>query len=191
MNGTLEPGGIQSSNKGGNFGVAGRVDTHMMDLQTDLGQMQKHIDRVLKNGAHVENMCIDQLVDSGDSNRAPSQPQLVKSKPISYRDAFVNSEARWENCFRERGLQNSEMEFEEMNADAASEVNTYDGIPSVSLDVDTRKRIIQQWKHCLIEKVVGKTVGFKFMCLKVNELWKPTGKLQILDLGFDFFLFKI
>lgn len=71
--------------------------------------------------------------------------------------------------------------------DETSEADADDGIPSISLDVDTRKRIMQRWKHCLIGKVVGKTVGFKFMSFKVNELWKPSGKLQILDLGFDFF----
>lgn len=43
----------------------------------------------------------------------------------------------------------------------------------------------------LIGKVVGKTIGFKFISYKVNELWKPTGKIQILDLGNGFFLIQI
>ncbi|RZC77306.1 hypothetical protein C5167_001606, partial [Papaver somniferum] len=32
-----------------------------------------------------------------------------------------------------------------------------DGIPSINLDIETQKRIIQPWKYCLIGKVVGKT----------------------------------
>ncbi|KAI3895377.1 hypothetical protein MKX03_032590, partial [Papaver bracteatum] len=107
-------------------------------------------------------MSIDQSVGSGDINFDSSQTKPVNSKPISYRDAFVNSDARWEYCLREWGLKDLKMEFEEINADTTCEADAEDGIPSVSLDVDTQKRIVQQWKHCLIGKVVGKTVGYKF-----------------------------
>ncbi|KAI3842544.1 hypothetical protein MKX03_034410, partial [Papaver bracteatum] len=54
----------------------------------------------------------------------------VNSKPISYRDAFVNSDARWEYCLREWGLKDLEMEFEELNADTTCEADADDGILS-------------------------------------------------------------
>ncbi|KAI3852730.1 hypothetical protein MKX03_002291, partial [Papaver bracteatum] len=63
-------------------------------------------------------------------------------------------------------------------------------IPVVKIDNLTRRRIIQPWKNCLIGKVVGKTVGYKYISIKTRELWNPSGKLDILDLGCDFYLFK-
>lgn len=43
---------------------------------------------------------------------------------------------------------------------------------------------------CLIGKVIGRTVGYKFLKDRTLALWKPSGHLQLLDLGKDFFLFK-
>ncbi|KAI3883878.1 hypothetical protein MKX03_017341 [Papaver bracteatum] len=112
------------------------------------------------------------------------------SKPASYKGAFVNSDLRWERCFQEWGLKELDMDLDGDDVSMTADATAVDGIPSVSLDIETQKRIIQPWKRCLIGKVVGKTVGFKFISYKVNELWKPTGKIQILDLGNEFFLFK-
>ncbi|KAI3871594.1 hypothetical protein MKX03_005777 [Papaver bracteatum] len=60
----------------------------------------------------------------------------------------------------------------------------------LTLDSATKNRIRSPWRRCLIRKVMGKTVGFKFIQDRINLLWKPLGQIQILDLGKDFFLFK-
>lgn len=39
-----------------------------------------------------------------------------------------------------------------------------------------------------IVKVYGKTVGFTFMQSRLNALWCPIGRMDIIDLGRDFFL---
>ncbi|KAI3905565.1 hypothetical protein MKX01_036474 [Papaver californicum] len=63
-------------------------------------------------------------------------------------------------------------------------------IPSIDIDFETRKKICQKWKWCIIGKVQGKTVGFKFLHEKVNQLWKLSAPFNMLDPGRDFFLFK-
>ncbi|KAI3893641.1 hypothetical protein MKX03_006219, partial [Papaver bracteatum] len=63
-------------------------------------------------------------------------------------------------------------------------------IPSIEFDAETKKRIIQPWKQCLIGKVVGKTVGYKYISAKTKEMWRLVGKMQILDMGSDYFMFK-
>lgn len=63
-------------------------------------------------------------------------------------------------------------------------------IPHISIDEETRERIILPWRRCLIGKVMGKTIDFKYMQYMANKLWKPTGFIQILDLGHDYNLFK-
>ncbi|KAI3954788.1 hypothetical protein MKW98_002894 [Papaver atlanticum] len=63
-------------------------------------------------------------------------------------------------------------------------------ISTIKLSKSIKSRIRQPWKNCLIGKVMGKSVGFKFLQERIIHLWKPIDKVQILDLGKDFFLFK-
>lgn len=72
----------------------------------------------------------------------------------------------------------------------AREENT-SSIPTISISPETRKRISSPWAQCLIGKVMGRNVGYKFLKERKFSLWKPCGHLQILDLGKNFFLFKL
>lgn len=90
-------------------------------------------------------MCMDNLDSgrSGDSQPGIRTYQHRSAKPASYRDAFINSELRWENYFQEWGLQ--ELEIEGSNDSVIGGDGTADGIPSINLDIDTQMRIIQPW----------------------------------------------
>ena len=39
-------------------------------------------------------------------------------------------------------------------------------------------------------KVFGKIVGYNFLHAKLMGLWKPVGRIDIVDLGRDFFLLR-
>ena len=39
-------------------------------------------------------------------------------------------------------------------------------------------------------KVFGRTVGFNFLHAKLMGIWKPTGRIDMVDLGRDFFLLR-
>lgn len=75
-------------------------------------------------------------------------------------------------------------------AEDEPELEMESNIPSISIDANLKQKLYARWKNCLIGKVVGKTVGFKFINDRSRELWKPSGLMQILDLGHDFFLFQ-
>ncbi|XP_050280478.1 uncharacterized protein LOC126721484 [Quercus robur] len=64
------------------------------------------------------------------------------------------------------------------------------GLLAVNLSSDTRKHIRAKWAHALIVKVFGRSVGFHYLHAKVMNLWKPTGRLDCVDLGKDFFLIR-
>ena len=64
------------------------------------------------------------------------------------------------------------------------------GIIAVTLNPDTRRAIWARWTHAIIVKVFGRTMGFHFLHAKINNLWKPIGRLNCVDLGKDFFLIK-
>ena len=64
------------------------------------------------------------------------------------------------------------------------------GMVAVNLTPDERKSIRSRWNHALIVKVFGRTVGFHYLHSKVVSLWKPTRRLDCVDLGRDFFLMR-
>ncbi|KAF7839253.1 uncharacterized protein G2W53_007735 [Senna tora] len=52
------------------------------------------------------------------------------------------------------------------------------------------KRVNRPFKKALIIKLLGKTVGFKFLLRKVNQMWGRTGEIDLMDLGNDYYLAK-
>ena len=60
----------------------------------------------------------------------------------------------------------------------------------VKLSKDTKAMIRAPWSKALIVKVYGRMVGFNYLTFKINTLWKPSAKMDCVDLGKDFFLIK-
>ncbi|KAI3948254.1 hypothetical protein MKX01_014853, partial [Papaver californicum] len=113
-----------------------------------------------------------------------------EKRPISYRDMVNQGEKNWSELLKEWGL--SEIEEELMKQDQEDVIisRTDDAIPVVKIEAETRHRLIQPLKNCLIGKVVGKNVGYKYIVLKTCSLWNPSGKVETLDLGSDYCLFQ-
>lgn len=63
-----------------------------------------------------------------------------------------------------------------------------EGFAAVKLSKDVKHRIRAAWATSLIVKVYGRSVGFNYIQAKLNALWKPTGRLDVIDLGEEFFL---
>lgn len=62
------------------------------------------------------------------------------------------------------------------------------GADFIPITTEDKKRIYQRWSRSIIVKLYGKTVRFKLLSKKLNEIWKPTENLQIIDLGLDFLM---
>nr|POF05181.1 hypothetical protein CFP56_05781 [Quercus suber] len=77
---------------------------------------------------------------------------------------------------------------DEVSNDDVAELR--EGVATVSLSKDVKQRIKLVWVNSLIVKVYGRNVRFHFLKDKLFSLWKPFGKLDIIDLGKDFFLVK-
>ena len=65
-----------------------------------------------------------------------------------------------------------------------------EGEVAIKLSRQTKHNIRERWAHSLIVKVHGRTMGFHFLHSRIMQLWKPTGRLDCIDLGEDFFLIK-
>ena len=82
-------------------------------------------------------------------------------------------------------------DFLDMEADSDEEMDELrEGLVAVKLTRETKLRIRKPFANTLIIKLYGKTVGFNFIQNKLNLLWKPTGRLDYVDLGEDFYSVK-
>ncbi|XP_075642713.1 uncharacterized protein LOC142614035 [Castanea sativa] len=81
-----------------------------------------------------------------------------------------------------------DMEAEEENEDNRDFVGP--GRVAVKLSRETKKRIRGAWSNAIIIKLVGRTVGFNYLQSKLLQLWRPTSKMDCVDLTCGFFLVR-
>ena len=121
----------------------------------------------VKDSHHAsEDACLDQ------AGTLANLPKLsFRDKPVgeilgAYSQAFDFSD------YMDAELDSNE-EVEELSEDFAS----------VSLSKETKQRIRALWSKALIVKVFGRIVGYKFLHSRLMNLWKPSGRVDMVDLG--------
>ena len=62
-----------------------------------------------------------------------------------------------------------------------------EGLTAVKLSRETKLRIRSPWALTLIIKPFDKAVGFNFLQNKLNLLWKPAGRIDLVGLGHGFY----
>ena len=63
-----------------------------------------------------------------------------------------------------------------------------EGLVAIKLSKETKLRIRGSWLKALIVKLYGRKIGFTYIQNKLQQLWKPRGRLDCVDLGNEFFL---
>ena len=76
----------------------------------------------------------------------------------------------------------------DMEADSDEEVEELrEGLAAVQLTRETKLHIRKPWSNALIIKLYGGVVGFNFLQSRLNLLWKPTGTLDCVNFGKEFY----
>ncbi|KAI8027891.1 hypothetical protein LOK49_LG02G03828 [Camellia lanceoleosa] len=65
-----------------------------------------------------------------------------------------------------------------------------DGIPKITLPKMLLQEIRQPWTNALIVRLLGKSIGYKMLCIGVKTLWGLQDEFNIIDLDNNYFLFK-
>lgn len=133
-----------------------------------------------------------------NSNEAPrklrrttqcgSHSQLNGSKggARSYKDKLIGEiPGAYEQAFGFKSIMDEGVESD----DETTDLNA--GIAAVNLFSERKSKMRNQWTKALIVKVIGRTVGYHFLHSRLVGMWKPTGKLDCVALGADFFLIKL
>ncbi|KAF7844623.1 uncharacterized protein G2W53_001528 [Senna tora] len=153
---------------------------------------------------------------SGSQSRVPRDEEWMQENPkrgtventkMSYRDSVRNPARMLEFDLEENegkeGDEDQGVDLEESVSSSDEEGNEPEedgtGI-SIEKDVFDRfnltlsdrewKRLNRPFRKSLIIKLLGKTVGFKFLLRKVNQLWGRTGEVELVDIGNNYFLAK-
>lgn len=84
------------------------------------------------------------------------------------------------------------MEDANANADSNEKVEPLcKGLVGVKFSKEFKQHIRRPWARALIVKVYGRAVGLSFLQSKLLSLWKPTRRLDCVDLGHGFFLMRL
>ncbi|GLT67140.1 hypothetical protein SLA2020_394690 [Shorea laevis] len=80
---------------------------------------------------------------------------------------------------------------EYMDEDSDVDDDPNDPTPIVLLSKAEKKRIREPWMNSIIIKPFHhKTLGYNYIYPRLKAQWKPSGKWDFIDLGFDFFLVR-
>ena len=108
-----------------------------------------------------------------------------EGKRSSYKERLTGTIlGAYERAFRFEHHMEIEVESDDESSDLAA------GIATVNLSGARKASIRSLWTTALIIKVVGKTMGYQFLTLCIISRWKPSGKLDCVDLEKDFFLMR-
>nr|POE83002.1 uncharacterized protein CFP56_42947 [Quercus suber] len=119
---------------------------------------------------------------SSDSGHSQSYQNTWGSAGASFKDKLVGEIP---GAFAEAFDFTDLMDAEAKSNDEVSELQ--EGLAAVKLSRETKRRIRGPWAQTLIVKLFRRLVGFSFLQSKLNLLWKPTGRLDCVDLGDDFY----
>lgn len=109
----------------------------------------------------------------GPGRKLSFKEKLVGAIPGAFSQAFLFSD---------------HMDAESESDDEITELN--EGMAAVKLSKIDKKRIRAPWSKAFIVKVYGRSVSYNFIHTRLQTLWKPTGTLDCVDLGKDFFLVR-
>ncbi|CAN1184857.1 hypothetical protein LINPERHAP2_LOCUS37206 [Linum perenne] len=65
-----------------------------------------------------------------------------------------------------------------------------DGIRSLQISKSLKDKLCKPWTNTAIIRLLGKSIGYNYLCHRLNSMWKPVGSLQIIDLDKDCYLVK-
>ena len=65
-----------------------------------------------------------------------------------------------------------------------------EGMAKLKVFSKEKARIRAPWSQSIIVKAFGKSVGFVYMSSKLRTMWNPSGRMDCVDMGHDFFLIK-
>lgn len=102
---------------------------------------------------------------------------------VSYKETLVNSSRATETGYEGGTV---DWEFEEGDV-----TENKDGpMPSISFSDRIHEKLCEPWKNSVIVKLLGRTIGYRTLCMRLNVMWKSTMPYSVIDLENNYFLVR-
>ncbi|KAJ4844626.1 hypothetical protein Tsubulata_031965 [Turnera subulata] len=63
--------------------------------------------------------------------------------------------------------------------------------PAIRLSEAFKERLERRWDFAVVVKLLGRPIGYRTLCTRLQALWKPTRSIKIVDLENDFYLVRM
>lgn len=142
------------------------------------------------------------MMDSEDMEGVESEIGLHHSRSdgsaVEYGDGACMEQEKTHASYksmltgREDGLKDSKEE-EDMASDDEQQDKEREGdkdCPVITLTKKEKARQRRPWRQSLIIKIMGKTVGYAYLLRRLNIMWHPKARMDLITLENNYFLVK-
>lgn len=60
--------------------------------------------------------------------------------------------------------------------------------PTIVLTREEKARLRKPWKQALIIKLLGRSIGYNSLSMRLKQLWAPKGQFDLIDIGNDYYV---
>ncbi|KAJ4844777.1 hypothetical protein Tsubulata_003486 [Turnera subulata] len=124
------------------------------------------------------------MPDSVHSEVGECPPREETRRKSSYKEMLAGAQ--------DTPMADLEQELEDYYADSGSdeEEDEDEECPVIRLSSDLKKRIRRPWLKTLFIKVLGRSVGYRFLHRSLLNQWKLKGQVTMADMGNDYYLLR-
>lgn len=136
-----------------------------------------------------ENADVDEVMETQFPEIPRSGNINVQEHLKSFKNALLNANKSAEEEMANRLEMFPESEDEEEEEEDQEMHQTKSRI-KVTFPKDHLKKIRQNWRGCLIIKLLGRNMGYKILMDKIHRLWNLDGNFTPIDVGLGYYVIK-
>ncbi|KAJ4827037.1 hypothetical protein Tsubulata_016312 [Turnera subulata] len=168
-------------------------------LPTTSPQMETAPERIPAEPAmEMDEEMQEEAVDATDVDRSTKKVRLNAPQPSDSQICDIGSEIP-RPSYKDKVQSGSkgaadsdpwEAEGEVDYEDGDVTVTVVDGEEIVELSDAFKARLEKPWKFAVVVKLLGRTIGYRALHLRIQSLWKPTGPFKIIDMENNYFVVR-
>ncbi|CAN1853756.1 Putative ribonuclease H protein At1g65750, partial [Linum perenne] len=72
--------------------------------------------------------------------------------------------------------------------DIVTEVSN--GVRALRLSQNFKEKLCKPWVNTVVIRLVGKSIGYSYLCNRLKSMWKPVGSMHVIDVDLNCFLVR-
>lgn len=62
--------------------------------------------------------------------------------------------------------------------------------PKIPVSIEERRNLCKPWRRAIIIKLLGRTVGYRYLYARLTKIWNPSSNFELIDLQKEFFVVR-